>query len=385
MHGRKKILAAVVVCLALITGGILFYMDKAVSGAAEMYCYLPGDACFTEKGGFIYEGSHVSFMSPESGKRVLICNKAGCSHVSADCSAYFEESVCGISYSGDKLVYVTGGSSFDESSLYQSDMDGNNRKKICTMEHVQLVLRVQYFGEYALICYQNNLDENGNNLEEPEAGIVGYDFSKKSMFKVFSARNVSSLVSGCRLYDGMVYFFYTYCDLTRDDVLKHEKETNYVLEHTRSEIWNVPLEGGEAKKVVSGNIGAQCLPILKGNLIYVKEDGAYAYNLKKGTEKRVWEGGCELIPVFKEKDKVLIRAYESGQEGRKDYYQYAAGDRQAKRLCSSKMTLLAVMGEYAYYMDSEQKKGCCKKDDFLNGDVDEGKLFQDIYLEQLGE
>ena len=43
------------------------------------------------------------------------------------------------------------------------------------------------------------------------------------------------------------------------------------------------------------------------------------------------------------------------------------------------------MGEYAYYMDSEQKKGCCKKDDFLNGDVDEGKLFQDIYLEQLGE
>ena len=86
MHGRKKILAAVVVGLALITGGILFYMDKAVSGAAEMYCYLPGDACFTEKGGFIYEGSHVSFMSPESGKRVLICNKAGCSHVSADCS-----------------------------------------------------------------------------------------------------------------------------------------------------------------------------------------------------------------------------------------------------------------------------------------------------------
>lgn len=387
MSRRKKLIVAAGIILIVVIAVVIATTRKKQEKFAETYGYF-NSIWFTEKGAFAFENAYLDYYSPSSGKKVLICNKTGCSHDS-ECPARFDTgTVCGITYDDDGLLYLSDEecSRFDEKILYHADVDGTNRKKLHTFSGIQMCNNIYYADRYMFICYQNLLDKEGNDLEKPEAGIIVYDFKEEKEQVLFKESKVNAYIGNCSLYQSNVYFSYLYSDLSAEEVLEHAEDEDYTEKHYHTEVCSVPLAGGNTETVIEGIAFTAYVPVLNGKLVYSTSEAAYLYDLQDRKQIQLLEEACDIIPVLPEKEKVILRPNNQGAvEGKRTYYDIDVSKGSINKIETGDLILQAVAGDTAYYMDIEGNEGYCTKEGFYQGKAKSMQYFEDVVQKQLGK
>lgn len=386
---KRNLLIAFAAAAVIVTGVFIFYMrsDHNDEKTADTYGYFDSIWC-TGKGAFSFENGYVDYYSPTSGKKVLICNKSGCDH-SDGCPAAFDASVVtGITFNEQGLLYLSdeGCSRFDEKILYQADVDGTNRRKLHTFSSLQMISNVRYFGKYMFICYRCLLDEEGHDLDEPEAGIIVYDLENHKDRILFKECKINADIENCFLYQDKVYFSYLYSDLDRNEVLKHAEDEAYMQEHYISEVCSIPLNVGKKKRLIDGISYMAYLPVINGKIIYSTKDAVIAYDLEKEEKKKLIKEACDVIPVYPENERVILRpGNRENVDGKKTYYDLNVKKMSFQEVQCGNFVILAVVDDIVYYMDREGNYGYCTKKDFLTGKATEFHGFEDVIQRQLGK
>ncbi len=363
---RKRVISGIVVLVSIV---VVVFLIRAFRCPGESDILWTSDwlevRWFNANGAFEFDGNLLYYYNPQSGKRVVACNKAGCRHEDEDCPAY-ADGMYGITFTSTGLMYFSPISNrADAYGLYQAGSDGTNLREIHRFRDVQWTGDIKYYGNQVLFCYSNSLDEDGNTLEEPESGIIGYDLESGEEKKIFTDRKVASHISALAYHEGVIYFIYRYSDMTGEEALEHAEDQEYAREREHFVLGSVSTDGGDYRVISEEIDSAVNLSVVEDVLYVCKKDGAYAYDTKENTMTRVKEGIFDMVPVYRNgKQGLLLRDMESAGDA-KVYWYLDHGT--FRKIAGGEELCLSVNEDYAWFMDGEGKWMTADAGDFLNG------------------
>jgi len=282
---------------------------------------------YSNKGYFYYDNGYIRYADIESKQDVLICDNPDCKHDRGNCPAHFDALfMYGIIYEDDKLYFVSeyGSEKLGQFFFYQSDVNGENRKKLGTIENVQFIHGIQYYDNYILISYNNTFDDNLKEMHQRQTGIYLYDRIENKGRILFSEKATDAFITSMTVINDTVYFTYFYIDLTPEQVMEHAGDQNYLSNYLHSGLYSIQLENGTAVKLVEGALSEGCIKGWGDNLFYVKNNKLYMYNVNSKEEKEIYNEGLMLAPTFGDILPVFFKWVRETDEG--IYYQYVEGD-----------------------------------------------------------
>lgn len=117
--------------------------------------------------------------------------------------------------------------------------------------------------------------------------------------------------------------------------------------------------------------------MLNEKAVVCKEDGVYLYSAK-GTSEKLLSDTWETVPIYRDgKEELLLRKIEKRTEKEKVEYAYYKTEKSKKKTLYSKYVSLAVMGKYAWFMNSDGVMCYANGADFIEGKDIEEKTFKE--------
>lgn len=285
----------------------------------DMYSY-------SDKGFFYYDNNYIRYADIESRQDVLICDNPDCKHDRTNCSAAFDSLMYGIIHENNNLYFITnyGADKLGQFFFYQSDVNGENRKKLGTIENVQYIHGIQYYDNYILISFYNTFDDNLKEMHQRQTGIYLYDRTENKGRILFSEKATDAFINSMTVINDTVYFTYFYIDLTPEQVMEHAGDYNYLSNYLHSNLYSVQLENGEAVKLVDN---AESNGYIKGQgdtLLYLRDNMLYMYNVSTKEENKISDENLKMVPTFGNISSVFFNP--DPETNGAIYYQYVEGD-----------------------------------------------------------
>lgn len=326
---------------------------------------------FNERGAFKTEGGLTYYYSPEYGKEYIACNKNGCNHDSNECSAYGVKTA--ITYDDKGMYYISLGESnkaFD-AILYHIDIDGNNRKEIHRFENIEMITDAAYKNNKLYLAYQNSLDKNGITMDENEIGVLEYDIKSKKEKQILKRKEVNAYISAINIYNEKLYMLYNYLNITYEDALKHKYDKKFVERNSKYMLVGIGLKNLKKNVIDENIVYFTNIPIVGDYVIYTKNNGTYAYNIKKEKSKLLFRKKCELLENVSTNDNFIL--FFMNKSGYREYLNYDSELKIQKKV-KSQYYSIALSDKYIYMYDENADIVYQKVDDFFEEKKDVKKF-----------
>ena len=365
---RKRIVISALAIFTVILAAIIFFVffhRKEESDILWTSNWL-GCRWFNGNGAFEYDGSLLYYYNPRSSKRMVACSKAGCQHKGEDCPAY-GQGMLGVTFTSTGLIYFAQISDrVDMYGLYQIDSDGSNLRELHRFRDVGMIEGdIKYDGNRVWFSYLKLTDGEGNQLAEPEAGIVGYDLDSGKEKRVFAEQKVAAHISALACCGSELYFLYRYSDMTRKEALEHAEDDEYAQERQRFTVAAVSADGGDYRIISDKIVSTNCLSVLENTVYFCREDGVYAYDAKNQTTSQVKKGSFEMISAYGDQEQGLLLRDMQSSPDHKEYWYWDHGT--FRKISGGKEVCLSVNGDYAWFMNEEGEWMVADTAEFLDG------------------
>ncbi len=360
-----------------VLGGAYYYQKQSVKIKPMKTFRWLGAFWFNEQGMFKFEETHLKFYNPKTGNKVIACSRAGCEHTTKDCPATYMS--LGITYTDEGMIFFgePKNMEFDEKGLYIINVEGKHLKQLHLFKGVSEISDVFYEGSKVYISYRNSIDKEGNDLDQPEVGIIEYDIDTNKERKLFQEKKGNPQIMTMNRNKSGLFFVYLYSTMSAEEALEHAEDNEYAKKHQHIELRYIGLNGKKASCVCDNMYSFNCIPVLNQKAVVCKEDGVYLCTEGGKTEK-ILSGKWESIPFYRNgKEGLLLRTHEKRSKDEKVEYAYYKTEKSSKKTLYSKHVCLSVVGENAWFMDEEGMMYYGSASEFVNGKEIEEKNFKE--------
>ena len=342
---RRKLIAIIVPAVLLVIAAVWFLLsrDKEKRDVLdEEFLYdTVNPACSYSEHAVLYfdDDAILHMIDTASGKDMVYCDRPNCTHEgysrknpNPSCPAAFR-SPCSGAVIFNRHLYFIGNLSNEDTLktkyLYEMDANGENRKKIATLNNVETVRFVLYRDHYVVGAYFNTceIDENGQIINDNvyEAGIfvIDLDTHKVQMGNVH--KDGQADVSGIYYEAGSVYYLSGHfgdevTELMIGEALENDFET-FIHDHLIEELYRYDIQGQETTLVRSFRY-IHTAHLLDGDVYYQTDEGFFVYDRKSGETEKL-PIGKDAMGLYGNKDNLYFcRLNESNEDV---YYHYANG------------------------------------------------------------
>ena len=351
------------------------------------------------RNGILFYNELMMFADAQSTQQVVICNKPDCRHIpcssikpEADCDADFTEIPEGFAYYNNQLYYLCYSEDYGilGKDLYIADLNGASRRKIATMEDMEVLEEVLYQSGNAFITYYNQTDtvdkETGDmtKLEKKKAGVAIVRLSDGMVTRLPMKEEYGAGINGVSVIENTVYYAVSYLgeeidfDIDYTDEEAQQKLYDSIMENVYISLFYYNLQTGEEKCIDTFREldGMACA----GNKLYYgsRNDDGYSlimYNekteeketiLTSDTTISVLQDGdlLHVVTLMEENEQIVYRYYDE-----KDTY-ITIGERAADYFYSAEMILDNIVYIFHYDDMMELTYGYLTKSDFMSGNFD---------------
>ncbi len=303
------------------------------------------DGVFYAKSGFLY------FLDAQTSVDDIICDDATCNHKKGKCTAHFEALQTFAALEDDHLLVVTdyGSDKIGDMYLYETGVNGGDRKEVAYLANMQGIYQVIFSDEYIIATYYNNYDDNMTPIEENIARIYVYDREKKSGEIVWENRRVNALVPSIAYADGKVYFYSFYIDATIEEVLEYGYKSSYVDERARWEFCSVDISDKTVRVIHEGLEDTGSISVCHDTIFFSDMGKLWMYNI-----------ATEEVSVLTEKQFRLSGSYGTDwqllQDGN-EYFTCTPNGVLTKAGIRENVGVQAVFPEVMYAFDYNTSDG----------------------------
>lgn len=328
------------------------------------------------------DGSGIlHLIETSSGKDIVYCDRPNCTHEgvshnneSSSCPAAFS----GLSKSGPVLynehLYFIGNMSNEDvfltQYLYKMDPNGENRKKIVTLEGVQNLRYVLYRDKYVIGAYYNRIEINDEgqiiNDNKPEAGIFVIDLDNCKVYMGDTIAGEQANITGIYYEEGTVYYSIIRFD---DDVTELMLED---IEETDAESFNYDNMLYEVYKYDIVNESTTLLKtfdhisdlqLLDGNAYCVSKEGYFMFDKESGEIKElpIDKDAGILWGGFAKHEDALYYALFDSDSNEVTYYRMENGESNEliRRLSENSFGIVNICGQSVYINYTDDKGRFC--------------------------
>lgn len=335
-----------------------------------------GASWFNERGMFQMEDYHLFFYNPETGNKVIACNRAGCDHTTKECPASYMSQ--GVTFTQNGMIFLEKMEEmrFDEMGLYTIDAEGKNLRRLHLFKRIIQISDVLYYDSKVYISYYNSIDQEGNDLDMPEVGIVEYDIESGKEKRIFTEERSSPMIMSMNRNESGIFFTYLYSAMSTEEALEHADDEEYAKQREKYELRYISLHDGKMECLADDLSSFGSVPVVGGKVAACRKDGVYLYGQDK-TSVKLESGQWEAVPVYRDgEEQLLLRNVDEKSRGKKPYYIFYETE-QEKRTLHSNLMCLEVIGEYAWFMDGDGVMRYGDATDFLQGKEIEEKEFME--------
>ena len=310
-----------------------------------------GTQTYGREGSFYSESNRVYFLDAVTGETGIICDDITCDHKSRECSAYFE----GVTYTAledDHLIIVTshGGDSLWELSVYETDVNGSNRKKLGSFGTMLSVYQMLFMEDKIIASYWNNMDENLEPMDENRACIAVYDRKTNTSKVVWEKQALNAIASDIQYYNGVIYFSVFYFDVTMEEVTQYGERSDFVNDRQRFELHALNLTDGSDTLIHEGDW--ENFDICQDKVWFSDAEGLWFYDIATGEKQKELDKEFSIMRCYVP-DKLLLRDV-------KDYwiyYTYTPGGELIKNGTKTQVITSVAYPELTWAMDYNTPTG----------------------------
>ena len=238
-----------------------------------------------------------------SGKDMVYCDRPNCVHEGY--SRKNETPSCPAAFWGAGSVpvpfgghlYFIGDMSEEDiltKFLYEMDTDGENRKKVATLNGVQSIRYVLYRDRYAIGAFSNRseINEDGQivNDDKPEAGIFVIDLSDYTVYMGDKVTGEQANITGLYYEDGAVYYsVIRFGDDITELMVEDGAENNsnsFSYNHMLYEIYKYDIKGKRTIRIKTFDHLSN-LQLAEGSAYGECQEDYFVFDLKSGETKEL--------------------------------------------------------------------------------------------------
>ena len=291
---------------------------------------------YGKEGSFYSEHNRVHFLDAATGESAIICDEVACDHESRDCAAYFD-GICYATLEGDHLLMVTSHDSnlLWEYSVFETEVNGTNRKKLGDFGIMQSVYQVLFTEDNIIASYYNSVDENLEPMDESRAGIMVYDRKTNTSRVLWEKQAFNAIAGDIQYHEGKVYFSVFYYDVTMEELEQYGEQRELLDDRTCFELYSLDLEDGSSVLIQDGDW--ETFDICQGRIWYDFEGSLWSYEIATGKKQKEQDRNFRVMQCYVP-DKLVLRDRENSG----DYYTYAPGG-DYRKLGTKKDVLVSVV------------------------------------------
>lgn len=391
---RIGVMAGMVLLLAVgccVIYGLVNHGKQDMDSAEEMetwkdsYCSL-FHMSYTEDGLLYIESDEkkdlIRYCDNSSSYDGLICTDKTCKHSSSDCMAFLSNG-CGVARRGDSLYFFSADKNNEGVyGLFRSDLTGGNRRKLCEMKEVDLLLDVYYHKNWVFFS-QCKLDDNDGNHRVVQVCGINLETQEKQL--LYELDTTQAWTQGMTLDGDVLYVAVMYSDATAEDLLEHKDDSEFERKHKQGKIIGINYETGKEVLSVEGTASNRVFSVIQGKLICSKvlDEGLYCYDLD--TLQCHTISDRDDTAIYSDSDS-YVYYYDYDNSDGKDacvYLQYDPKEDKWTTLGEGDIDYYALVGKQAYGETvSEDGKVGGKvhllREDFLQGKFENESSYEEI-------
>lgn len=358
---KKWVMTGFIVLVALVIAvavckGVLRKNTTGQQEGQEWYIDFAKKS-YSGNGCFYTESNYLHYLDAKTGKDVLICNDASCKHDKETCSAYFDATQLIAYEENKKLLLITdyNAKKLCEVYLYQSSVNGQNRKKICMLsDNIQYIECAAVTDRYIAIGYYNQYDKkNYEDLPLQTAGVYVYDMKNKKGRTIFEKELCNARILSIDITKkGEVYYSLLGYDVSEKQALKHSEDWDYLDKHIVESIYRSDFSGDKNTKIQNPD-NLLTLQLWQNQYFYNDKGKLYAYDTQKNITKELGDE-MTLIPTFK-KDEVYFEKYDKKQK-KSMIYSYDGSKVDKVGFINDNVILEAVFENTVYIENIDEKQ-----------------------------
>lgn len=367
---RKKLIAVILPAVLLATAAVWFFVsgnrDKRDVPDEEFLYDSVNPACnYSEHVVLYFDGDGILHMiDTASGKDMVYCDRPNCIHEgysgrnpNPSCPAAFR-SMCAGGVLFHRHLYCIGNLSEEDTLktqyLYEMDANGENRRKIATLNNVQLVRFVLYRDHYVIGGYCNSceIDENGQIINDnaDAAGVFVIDLENHKVQMGNVHKDGQADISGIYYEAGSVYYLSGHfgdevTELMISEGMEKDYET-FLYDHLVEELYRYDIKTQETTLVKSFR-QLSSIHFLEGDVLYNTKEGFFLYDRRSGkTEKLPIENDARGI--YGSKDSLYFCRFPGNNEA--IYYRYANGkvEELLRTAAAESIAIASIRGDTMY-------------------------------------
>lgn len=307
---KKKYLFIIIISIFTFCSVIVLLMSKQNNHGFndERYIYDGVDLqCNYSEHTVLYldDSGILHLIETSSGKDMVYCDRPNCTHEgfshnneNPSCPAAF----FGLRMSGPVLynghLYFIGNMTDEDvlltQYLYEMDPNGENRKRVATLEGVQDIKYVLYRDQYVIGAYYNRIEINDEgqiiNDNKPEAGIFVINLDNYKVYMGDKITGEQANITGIYYEEGTVYYSIIRFDdditeLMIEDAVGSNDES-FMYDNLLYEIYQYDIanENATLLKTFDHIIHFQ---LLDSNAYYASQEGYFVFNIISGEIKKL--------------------------------------------------------------------------------------------------
>ncbi len=252
---------------------------------------------------YLDDAGILHLIDTGSGKDMVYCDRPNCVHEGY--SRKNETPSCPAAFWGAGSVpvpfgghlYFIGDMSEEDiltKFLYEMDTDGENRKKVATLNGVQSIRYVLYRDRYAIGAFSNRseINEDGQivNDDKPEAGIFVIDLSDYTVYMGDKVTGEQANITGLYYEDGAVYYsVIRFGDDITELMVEDGAENNsnsFSYNHMLYEIYKYDIKGKSTTRIKTFDHLSN-LQLAEGSAYGECQEDYFVFDLKSGETKEL--------------------------------------------------------------------------------------------------
>lgn len=383
---KKKYLFIIIIAIFCFCSVIVLLMLKQNNHGyndEEYICDSTDPGCnYSEHTVLYLDGSGIlHLIETASGKDIIYCDRPNCAHEgfshnneNPSCPAAFY----GLSKGGpvlynEHLNFIGNMSNEDiflTQYLYEMNPNGENRKKVATLEGVQNLKYVLYRDKYVIgaYCNRSEINDEGQiiNDNKPEAGIFVIDLDNYKVYMGDKITGEQANITGIYYEEGAVYYSIIrfgddVTELMLEDVAENNAEffdyDNMLYEIYRYDIANENTTLLKTLDHISN------LQLLDGNAYYVSQEGCFVFDKISGETKELAidkDAGTLWGGFAKHEDALYYSLFDSDSD-EVIYYRMENGesDELMRMLPEDSFGIVNICGSSVYINYTDDKGRFC--------------------------
>ncbi|MBD5539726.1 MAG: hypothetical protein HDR00_00745 [Lachnospiraceae bacterium] len=344
---------------------------------------------------YLDDSGILHLIETTSGKDMVYCDRPNCTHEgfshnneNPSCPAVF----WGLSKSGTVLynehLYFIGNMSNEDGLLtqylYEMDSNGENRKKVATLEGVQNLRYVLYRDKYVIGAYYNRSEINDEgqiiNDNKPETGIFVINLNNYDVYMGDKITGEQANITGIYYEEGAVYYsIIRFDDDVTELMLEDAAENNaefFDYDNMLYEIYRYDIANKNTMLLKTFD-HINNLQMLDGNAYYASQGGCFVVDKENGETKElaIDKDAGTLWGGFAKHEDALYYALFDSDSNEVTYYRMEndESDELMRMPSEDSFGIVNICGQSVYINYTDDKGRFCLGVLSID-DLDQGKF-----------